>query len=68
MVYLESQLYFQNVETFANIHWILENGGVAYADLGNGKSTGTKLVSLDSFFNRPGMYEIEMGTPLTNCF
>ncbi|MDX5586271.1 MAG: NADH-ubiquinone oxidoreductase-F iron-sulfur binding region domain-containing protein [Aureibaculum sp.] len=57
-----------NVETFANVHWILENGGSAYADLGNGKSTGTKLVSLDSFFNRPGMYEIEMGTPLKTVF
>ncbi|MET2984960.1 NADH-ubiquinone oxidoreductase-F iron-sulfur binding region domain-containing protein [Aureibaculum conchae] len=57
-----------NVETFANIHWILENGGAAYAKLGNGKSTGTKLVSLDGFFNRPGMYEIEMSTPLKTVF
>jgi len=57
-----------NVETFANIHWILENGGAAYAKLGNGKSTGTKLVSLDSFFKQPGIYEIEMGTPLPSIF
>ena len=57
-----------NVETFANVHWILENGGAAYAKLGNGKSTGTKLVSLDSFFNRPGIYEIEMGTSLKTVF
>lgn len=57
-----------NVETFANIHWILENGGDAYAALGKGSSTGTKLVSLDSFFNTPGMYEIEMGTPLQTIF
>jgi len=57
-----------NVETFANVHWILKNGGTSYANLGNGKSTGTKLVSLDSFFNRPGMYEIEMGTSLTTVF
>jgi len=53
-----------NVETFANIHWILKNGGDAYAKLGTVESTGTKLVSLDSFFNAPGMYEIEMGTAL----
>jgi NADH-quinone oxidoreductase subunit F len=46
----------------------LENGGQAYADLGRGASTGTKLVSLDSFFNRPGIYEIEMGTPLREVF
>lgn len=57
-----------NVETFANIHWILENGGAAYASLGTKQSTGTKLVSLDSFFNVPGMYEIEMGTPLATVF
>ena len=57
-----------NVETFANIHWILENDGEAYAALGKGQSTGTKLVSLDSFFNTPGMYEIEMGTPLQTIF
>jgi NADH-quinone oxidoreductase subunit F len=57
-----------NVETFANIHWILENGGKAYASLGTEQSTGTKLVSLDSFFNRPGMYEIEMGTDLHSIF
>ncbi|OGS72678.1 MAG: formate dehydrogenase [Flavobacteria bacterium RIFCSPLOWO2_12_FULL_35_11] len=57
-----------NVETFANIHWILENGGEAYSKLGTKQSTGTKLVSLDSFFNTPGMYEIEMGTPLKTVF
>ncbi len=57
-----------NVETFANIHWILQNGGDAYAALGTKQSTGTKLVSLDSFFNSPGMYEIEMGTPLQTIF
>ena len=57
-----------NVETFANIHWIISKGGAAYAALGNGKSTGTKLVSLDSYFNRPGIYEIEMGTPLKTIF
>jgi NADH-quinone oxidoreductase subunit F len=51
-----------NVETFANIHWILKNGGKSYANLGTEKSSGTKLVSLDSFFNQPGIYEIEMGT------
>ena len=57
-----------NVETFANVHWILDNGGAAYAALGTKQSTGTKLVSLDSFFNTPGMYEIEMGTPLQTIF
>lgn len=53
-----------NVETLACIPFILKNGGNAYAAIGKGKSTGTKLVSLDSFFNRPGIYEVDMGTPL----
>lgn len=57
-----------NVETFANIHWILNNGGAAFAALGTQQSTGTKLVSLDSFFNNPGIYEIEMGTSLYSVF
>ena len=57
-----------NVETFANINWILNHGGSAYEAMGNGTSTGTKLVSLDSYFNRPGIYEIEMSTPLKTVF
>lgn len=53
-----------NVETLACIPFILNEGGEAFASIGKGKSTGTKLVSLDSFFNRPGIYEVDMGTPL----
>jgi len=53
-----------NVETFANLHWILEYGGKKYASLGTERSTGTKLVSFDGYFNRPGIYELEMGTSL----
>jgi len=53
-----------NVETFANIHYILQEGGAAYATLGTGKSPGTKLVSLDGAFNRPALLEVRMGTPL----
>ncbi|MEQ9402459.1 MAG: NADH-ubiquinone oxidoreductase-F iron-sulfur binding region domain-containing protein [Cyclobacteriaceae bacterium] len=52
-----------NVETQSAVAWIIENGGDAYSKLGTEKSTGTKLVCLDSFFVNPGMYEIEMGTP-----
>ncbi len=54
-----------NVETSACLYAILKNGGEAFAKLGTPKSTGTKLVCLDSFFNRPGIYEIEMGTPFS---
>ncbi len=52
-----------NVETLAAIPFIIREGGTAYAAYGTGKSTGTKLVSLDSFFNRPGMVEVAMGIP-----
>ena len=54
-----------NVETLASLHYIIENGGEAWKNIGTERSSGTKLVSLDSFFNNPGMYEVVMGTPLS---
>ena len=57
-----------NVETLASIFTIVTNGGKYYQKLGTKKSKGTKLVSLDSFFNKPGIYEVEMGTPLSDVF
>lgn len=53
-----------NVETLACIPWVLRNGGDRFAAIGAGRSTGTKLLSLDGFFNNPGIYEVDMGTPL----
>ena len=53
-----------NVETLAVLPYIVEEGGAAWKDKGTEQSSGTKLVSLDSFFKQPGIYEIEMGTPL----
>ena len=53
-----------NVETLATVHFILENGGAAWKALGTDRSSGTKLVCLDGIFNNPGLYEVEMGTPL----
>lgn len=54
-----------NVETLACIPFIIQNGGEKFSAIGKGKSTGTKLVSLDGFFNTPGIYEVDMGTPLS---
>jgi NADH:ubiquinone oxidoreductase subunit F (NADH-binding) len=54
-----------NVESFANIHPIMKSGGAAYAEIGTSASTGPKLVCLDGIFNRPGLYEVAMGTPLS---
>jgi len=53
-----------NVETLANLPFIMSKGGKAFAAIGTQKSTGTKLISLDGFFNTPGIYEVDMGTPL----
>jgi len=54
-----------NVETLATVPYIIAKGGASYAALGTEKSNGTKLVSLDSYFRNPGIYEVEMGTPLS---
>ena len=54
-----------NVETLTCVPWVVKNGGAAFAKLGTEKSNGTKLVCLDSGFNRPGLYEVECGTPLS---
>ena len=53
-----------NVETLACVPWVIANGGAAFAKLGSEKSNGSKLVCLDSGFKRPGIYEVECGTPL----
>ncbi len=50
-----------NVETFVSVPWITQRGGEAYRALGFSESRGTKAVSLNSLFNRPGLYEIEFG-------
>jgi len=54
-----------NVETLACIPYVIRNGGNKFASIGIGKSTGTKLISLDSFFKKPGIYEVDMGTALS---
>jgi len=53
-----------NVETLALIPSILEQGADAFGAIGTAQSRGTKLLSLDSGFNNPGVHEVPMGTPL----
>jgi NADH:ubiquinone oxidoreductase subunit F (NADH-binding) len=53
-----------NIETLANVPWIIRNGAEAYRRLGFSSSRGTKVVSLNSLFQRPGLYEIEFGMPV----
>ena len=53
-----------NVETLAAIPCILKHGAKSFSSIGNVKSAGTKLVCLDSLFKNPGVYEMDMGTPM----
>ena len=49
-----------NVETIANLPWIIEHGGKAFADLGIGRSGGLRLVSVCGHVKRPGVYELPL--------
>jgi len=62
--YLGRPTLVSNVETFATVPWIVERGGEAYRALGFSQSRGTKALSLNSLFVRPGLYEVEFGLPL----
>ena len=53
-----------NVETLAAATGILINGSDKFSSIGNKKSAGNKFVCLDSFFNNPGVYEIDMCAPM----
>jgi NADH-quinone oxidoreductase subunit F len=46
-----------NVETIANVPWIVANGGKAFLALGSGKSGGTRLFCVSGHVNKPGVYE-----------
>ena len=50
-----------NVETLANIPWIINNGGAAYAAIGPPASPGRRMCSISGHVNQPGNYEIVEG-------
>jgi NADH-quinone oxidoreductase subunit F len=52
-----------NTETFAAVPWIIRNGGEAYLACGKPNNGGTKIFSVSGDVERPGNYEIPMGTP-----
>ena len=52
-----------NTETFASVPWIINNGGEAFLALGRPNNGGTKLFSVSGHVNRPGNYEVRLGTP-----
>ncbi len=49
-----------NVESMSNLPWIINNGGAAFAALGVGRSTGTRIFALAGHVNQPGNFEVEM--------
>ena len=49
-----------NVETLMNIPFIVENGGQWFADLGVGRSGGTRIVCVSGHVEKPGVYELPM--------
>lgn len=53
-----------NVETFANIPWIISNGGAAFGAFGTDKSKGTKVFALAGKIKKGGLVEVPMGLPL----
>ena len=53
-----------NVETYANVPWIINNGGAAFAAMGTEQSKGTKVFALSGKIKRGGLVEIPMGTTL----
>jgi len=53
-----------NVETLANVLWIVPGGGPAFAGIGSAASTGTKLFCLSGSVARPGVYEVPFGATL----
>ena len=54
-----------NTETFAAVPWIIRNGGAAYLACGKPNNGGTKIFSVSGDVQRPGNYEIPMGTPFS---
>ncbi len=55
-----------NVETFANVSWIIENGGEAFASMGTEGSKGTKVFALAGRVKRGGLVEVPMGLTIND--
>ena len=55
-----------NVETFANVSWIIENGGEAFGAMGTENSKGTKVFALAGRVKRGGLVEVPMGLTIND--
>jgi len=54
-----------NTETFAAVPWIINNGGPAYLEIGKPNNGGTKIFSVVGDVNKPGNFEVPLGTPFS---
>ena len=52
-----------NTETFAAVPWIIRNGGDKFLEMGRPNNGGTKLFSVSGDVEKPGNYEVPLGTP-----
>ncbi len=52
-----------NTETLASVPWIMQHGGQAFLELGKPNNGGSKLFSVSGHVNKPGNYEVPLGTP-----
>ncbi len=59
--YWQKPTNINNVETFANVPWIVYNGGAAFANFGTEKSPGTKVFALAGKIKKGGLVEVPMG-------
>lgn len=64
--YWQKPSNINNVETFANVSWIINNGGEAFAAMGTEGSKGTKVFAVTGKVKRSGLVEIPMGKTLRN--
>jgi len=64
--YFKQPTNINNVETFANVPFIIEHGGKAFASFGTEKSAGTKVFALAGKIKKGGLVEVPMGLPLRN--
>lgn len=62
--YMDEPSNINNVETFANVAWIINNGGEAFAAMGTENSKGTKVFALTGKIRKGGLVEIPMGKTL----
>jgi len=62
--YMDEPSNINNVETFANVGWILNNGGEKFAAMGTETSKGTKVFALTGKIRKGGLVEIPMGKTL----